>query len=52
MRNAIVGAILALPLMIAAQGASAFDCGNRFAAADAAIAAEGYARAATVLAAK
>ena len=56
MRNAIVGAILALPLMIAAQSASAFDCGNRFAAADAAVAeanaAEGYARAATVLAAK
>ncbi len=56
MKNAIVGAILALPLMTAAQGAWAFDCGNRFAAADAAIAeanaAEGYARAATVLAAK
>ena len=38
MRNAIFGAILLLPAMTAAQGAWAFDCGNRFTAADAAIA--------------
>ena len=38
MRNAIVAVILALPMMTAAQGAWAFDCGNRFAAAEAAIA--------------
>ena len=38
MKKLITGAIVLLPLLAASPGASAFDCGNRFAAAEAAIA--------------
>ncbi len=38
MRKAISGAIIVLPLLTAAQGAWAFDCSNRFALAETAIA--------------
>ena len=38
MRKALPGAITILSLLAMAQSAWAFDCGNRFAAADAAIA--------------
>lgn len=38
MKKAFVAAIVLLPVVTAAQGAWAFDCGNRFAAAGAAIA--------------
>ena len=38
MRNAIVGAAMLAPMLALAPAASAFDCGNRFAAAEAAIA--------------
>ena len=38
MRKAVAGAAVLLPLLVMAQGAWAFDCPNRFAAAEAAIA--------------
>ena len=38
MRKLIIGAFVLLPLIAVSQGAWAFDCGNRFAAAEAAIA--------------
>ncbi len=38
MRKLFLGTIVLLPLLVGAQGAWAFDCGNRFSAAEAAIA--------------
>ena len=37
MGKVVVGAVVLLPLLVIAQGAWAFDCPNRFAAAEAAI---------------
>ncbi len=38
MRNALVGIAIFLPVLVRAQTAWVFDCGNRFAAAETAIA--------------
>ncbi len=38
MRKLIAGAVVLLPILVTSSGARAFDCGNRFAAAEGAIA--------------